>query len=105
MEKRKSVFEIMQENIGKSVFCHAKSGGEGFTLKEECQCYCAGRSPCQAEEDKNFFHAQFEKMDGLTDEMTYDERMMHMLRGRAELIDNLPEDLKQRQWFKDNVKL
>lgn len=104
MSKRKSVFEIMQENVGKSVFCHAKAGGEGFALKEKCQCYCDGQTSCQAKEDKDFFHAQFEKMDGLTDDMPCDERMIHMLRGRAELIENLPEDLKERQWFKDNVK-
>lgn len=104
MSKRKSIIDIMRENIGKSVFCHAKAGGEGFALKEECQCYRTGQVSCQAKEDRDFFHAQFEKMDGLTDDMSYNERMIHILRGRDELIENLPEELKERQWFKDNVK-
>lgn len=104
MYKKKSFTEMIKEIVDRSVFCYAKEGGEGLADKANCECFSLGKVCCQAKQDKDYFHAQFEKMDGLTDDMSYDERMIHMLRGRDKLIENLPEDFKERQWFKDNVK-
>lgn len=76
-----------------STFCYAKKGGQGFKLKSECKCTCEllDKVNCQAYKDKCYF------------EMKYNEMALKNM-SRDEILSVLKEDMKDSQWFKDNVR-
>ena len=91
MKDKKSIGEIIRERIGKSAFCYAKSGGQGFVDKKECECFIKGGC-CQAVIDKNKFHSYFEGMS-----------MEESAKNRNRIIKEIEEEFKDSQWFNDNV--
>lgn len=88
-EFTKRIREIMKN----STFCYAKPNGEGFADKDECECRMKGEWNCQAIKDRNKFHSYFEGLK-------YEEIPFK----RKEIIKQVPKEIKESQWYKDNVE-
>lgn len=103
MYNKKSFTERLLDAMERSTFCYAKPGGQGAVLNAECPCFLAKKECCQAKKDKDAFMTAFDQLDEKYKDKSYDERAKIMLAEREEIIAGLPEELKERQWFKDNV--
>lgn len=80
-----------REKLSNSRFCYAKEGGQGFVDKSECTCDRVN-NPCQAILDSEKFH---DSLKGLE----YGD-----FEHRDKLIEKINPELKDSQWYKDNVK-
>lgn len=86
------MFNRILDRVEQSIFCYSKSGGVGFALKTECECHCNKTLDCQAYIDKMNFHSFFE---GIPNEK------LPFYRDR--IIEEIKDEFKDSQWWKDNV--
>lgn len=70
-----------------SIFCYAKSGGQGFVHKNDCSC--GKDKSCQAFKDYQRFHELNKQYDGGMSINT--------------IIKILKPEFEDSKWWKDNV--
>ena len=83
-----------KEIMANSVFCYSKDGGQGFVIKDKCQCSEVGAIRCQAYEDQKLFHSYFDGVDYEDVPKVYFETIEKTLQD---------EQLKDSKWCRENV--
>lgn len=85
------ILHKINEFIENSKFCYAKVGGQGYVDKKDCTC--KEDRNCQAYLDRMKFLSYFK-------DIPYEEIPKH----RNRILNEIKEEFKDSQWFKDNVK-
>ncbi|SFM17341.1 hypothetical protein SAMN03159341_11932 [Paenibacillus sp. 1_12] len=79
--------------IAESVFCYARSEGQGLVNKVQCACYQQGQKKCEAYLQMENFHKRYKELQiqGLP---------------RKETLQIIEKELEgeEHHWYRQNVK-